>query len=160
MHDLNPQDHSQQRKHPLHAKLPLEREFGISQGTERDPGHFAGCEEETDFSTLDDDALATEAKREALRDHRQERQVRADEAAQRRTQAALDNRQQVALIGLLIFAAAVSMVATASGLANGNAEIVRDGLFALCAVCGGTIYQLSLRGRPTNPRKPSGDGGH
>jgi hypothetical protein len=102
-------------------------------------------EDETDLSTLDDQALATEAKREALRDQRQERHVRAEQAMQRRRERALEIGKQVALVGLLIFAAAGSMAVTISGLVDQNTDIVKAGLLALCAISGGTIYQLSLR---------------
>lgn len=77
MHDLEPQDQ------PAEQGLAKAR-----QRLDRDPSCFASHEREADLSTLGEDALATEAKREALRDQRQERQARAEEAMQRRREGA------------------------------------------------------------------------
>jgi hypothetical protein len=130
VHDLEPQDQ------------PVEREFAeVRQRLDRKPGRFASHEEEADLSTLDEDALAIEAKREALRDQRQERWVRAEEAMQRRREGAVE-------IGLPIFVAMGSMAVAICGLANHNAEIVKAGLLALCAISGATVYQLRHKARP------------
>jgi hypothetical protein len=119
VHDLEPQDQPR---------------------VDRGSGRLARREEEADLSTLDEDALATEARREALRDQRQRRQMLAAEAVQRRREGAVE-------IGLLVFVALGSMVVTIIGLVSDNAEVVQAGLLALCAVSGATLYQLRHQAR-------------
>lgn len=139
MHDLDPQDQPQQcGKPPVEPGLAKSR-----KPADRGPGRFASQEEEADLSALDDEALATEAKREALRDQRQERQMR-------RTEGMLEIGKHVALVALLIFAAVGSMAVAISGLVDHNADIAKAGLLALCAISGGAIYQLGLKAGPAD----------
>lgn len=111
----------------------------------RGSGRLASREEEADLSTLDDGALSTEAKREALRDQRLERRLRADQAIQLRRKAAFEIGKQTTLLGVLLLAAGGSMAVTICGLATQDADNVKTGLLGLCGIAGGTLYQLGLR---------------
>jgi hypothetical protein len=126
VHDLDPQDQPQYSL--ADTRRPTAREH------------------EADLSALDDEALVTEARREALRDQRQERSARAEATRQLRMEGRLEGAIQLALVVMLFLAIAVSIAITISGLLERNEAVVRAGLLALCAMCGGTLYRLGLKG--------------
>lgn len=142
MHDLDPHHQSQQRD-PLQGRHSSfdKRLAESNDAPDRTLGRLAD-ERVADLSELDDAGIETEARREVLRDQRQARR-------QKKATGKLDNWQQAVLLGLLVFAAVVAMAVAVVGLTQENADVIRAGLLALCAVCGGAFYRLSsMKKRP------------
>jgi hypothetical protein len=99
-----------------------------------------------DLSALEVGELEREAKREALRDQRQERIASALRSERRRAREALEERHRIGLFHLLVVAAICSMTVITCGLLQGEVEMVKAGLLALCAICGGSLFQIGIRG--------------
>lgn len=126
MHDLDPDDGQQHKRRQPASGLPDE----IA----------------ADLSALDIGELEIEAKREALRDQRQAREMSAIRAERRRAREQLEERLRIGLFHLLIGAAICSIVVVACGLLQRQTDVVKAGLLALCVICGGSLYQLGFRG--------------
>lgn len=95
-------------------------------------------EQLADLATLDDAGLATEAKRETLRDQRQARRLASDYST-------IDRGRQLVILGLLIVAALGAIAAVLVGLVRNSEGLVRVGLLALCALFGGALYRPRSR---------------
>jgi 1,4-dihydroxy-2-naphthoate octaprenyltransferase len=105
-----------------------------------------GPEKEADISSLGDEGIDREAKREAVRWRREERRAAQSAIKQQETKRSVENGERLVLLALLVFAALLAGAVIVVGLL-GNSDLVRLGIGALCAVCGGIFYRLGLRGK-------------
>jgi hypothetical protein len=105
-------------------------------------GISAGQEQAADLSTLDDEGIAREGKREAVRRARIESKVAKDVAEQDRSKRSVDKREQVVLLGLLVFVVLLIAAVVVVGLDEKNDDLSRAGLVALASACGAVLYRL------------------
>lgn len=106
-----------------------------------------GFEEEADLSRLGDGELEVEAKRNRLREARDRRRERRQRAAERKKRSEIDNGVRIALLAFLAVALFGALGTVVVGLARDDADMVRFGLVAACAICGGSLYHLIRAGR-------------
>jgi len=101
-------------------------------------------EHEADLSTLDDEEIRREAKREVVRRRRSQR--KAEEAAddRERTTHVMEKWVRIVLLGLLVYIAVVATAVAVVGICEGSADIARIGVAPLCAVGGLGVYRLPL----------------
>lgn len=97
---------------------------------------------EADLSTLDDEEIRREGKREVLRRRRDERRAAKDAKAQESARQTTQRWVQIRIFWLLAYIAFVATVVTIVGALNEDVEVVRAGIAALCAVGGLGIYRL------------------
>ncbi len=106
------------------------------------PGISVDQEQAADLSRLDDAGIAREGKREAVRRARIENKVAKDAAEQDRSKRSVDRREQIILLGLLIFVALLIAAVVVVGLNEKNDDLARAGLVALASACGAVLYRL------------------
>jgi Flp pilus assembly protein TadB len=148
VHDPDSPQEPQQPDPSKGDRLPVESEIAkFNAAMDKDLGTFVGPEQEADLSKLDDAGLETEAKRETMRDTRETRQIRRGQAEQKKTKGKVDIGEQVTLLGLLVLAGLAAVAVVIVGLVDHNADIVRAGLVALCAICGVALYRLQSKRR-------------
>jgi 1,4-dihydroxy-2-naphthoate octaprenyltransferase len=109
----------------------------------RPPRH---SEKEADISSLGDEGIDREDKREAVRWRREERRAAQGAIKQQEIKQLVENGEHVVLLGLLVFAALLIGVVIVVGLL-GNFDLVRLGIGAVCAVSGGVLYRLGFRSK-------------
>jgi hypothetical protein len=97
---------------------------------------------EADLSTLGDEEIRSEGKREVLRRRRGERGAARVANAQEIARQSTERSLQVGIFRLLVYIAGVATVVTLIGALEENVEIVRAGVAALCAVAGLGAYRL------------------
>jgi hypothetical protein len=105
-------------------------------------GISVGREQAADLSTLDDEGIAREGKREAVRRARIENKITNDVAEQSKSRRSVDRREQIILLGLLIFVAFLIAAVVIVGLGEKNDGLARAGLVALASACGAVLYRL------------------
>ena len=105
-------------------------------------GNLAGREQAADLSTLDDEGIAREGKREAVRRARIENKVTKDAAEQDKSKRSVDRREQIILLGLLIFVVLLIAAVVVFGLGGKSNELARPELVALASAFGAVLYRL------------------
>jgi hypothetical protein len=103
---------------------------------------FVVREEERDLATLDDAGIASESRREEVRDFRQRRAISKDVAEDAKKDRKLQRAQRIIFLSLLPFAAVVAFAVVVVGLLKGEDVLVQAGLAALCGICGGALWRL------------------
>jgi hypothetical protein len=139
----SPKGSQQPAAQPGAAELPLEavspRELRALEEQMEAP---VPRELEADISTLDDEGIRCEGKREVLRRRRDGRKAARVADAQDSARKLTERRLQVGVFRLLVYIAGVATVVTLIGALEENVEIVRAGVAALCAVAGLGTYRL------------------
>lgn len=100
---------------------------------------------EADLSTLDDEEIRREGKREVLRRRRDARRAARVADAQDSARQSTERWLQIGFFRLLVYIAGVATVVALIGTLEENVEIVRGGIGALCAVAGLGAYRLPFR---------------
>jgi hypothetical protein len=128
---------------PGAAELPFDAvPSGELEALEEQMEAPAPRELEADLSTLDDEGIRREGKREVLRRRRDGRWAARVADAQDSARKSTERRLQIGVFRLLVYIAGVATVVALVGALEENVEIARAGMAALCAVAGLGIYRL------------------
>lgn len=107
-----------------------------------DLGNRASREQAADLSMLDDEEIAREGKREAVRRARIENRVTKDTAEQDKSKRSVDRRERLILLGLLIFVVLLIAAVVVIGLGEKKNELTRPEVIALASACWAVLYRL------------------
>jgi hypothetical protein len=106
------------------------------------PGDLTDREQVADLSTLDDEGIVTEGKREVVRRTRIENMVTKEAAEQDRSNRSVDRRERTILLGLLIFVVLLIAAVVVVRLSEKNDELARPELVALAGAFWSVLYRL------------------
>lgn len=139
MHELNPQDPRPRRGSRRESLVAWLVRSAAAAGEESD-----------ELSGLDDEELEREITRETLRDRRQLR-------AARRAEASMNQLDRLLLQCFLLLVAVCAAAAVVVGLARGDDDLVRAGIFPLGGLSGAALYfmrQVLFRSKALDAPQP------